>query len=246
MRALSTHDILRLWEQGRHQHPVDQALTLLALSETNMTWEELAALPIGARDARLLSLRALTFGQTLRISMACPECGERLEFTAKAADLQVSENMAADGRQARELTVDDTRLRFRLANSWDLAAAAQCRSLAEARRILAQRCVLQLERDGVRLDAEKLTEPLIMDLAARMTELDPQAELTFDLQCPACRYPWEATFDIVSFFWRELVAQAHRLLLEVAELARMYHWREADILAMSSRRRKAYLEMGSA
>ena len=37
--------------------------------------------------------------------------------------------------------------------------------------------------------------------------------------------------------------EATRLLGEVHTLARAYHWREAEILAMSSRRRQAYLEL---
>ena len=41
----------------------------------------------------------------------------------------------------------------------------------------------------------------------------------------------------------ELATQAKRLLREVHFLARAYGWREADILAMSARRRQAYLEM---
>jgi hypothetical protein len=50
-------------------------------------------------------------------------------------------------------------------------------------------------------------------------------------------------FDIVSFFWTELSAQAKRLLREVHTLARGYGWREADILAMSARRRQLYLDL---
>jgi len=45
------------------------------------------------------------------------------------------------------------------------------------------------------------------------------------------------------FFWAELAAEAKRLLREVDALARAYGWREADILALSSQRRHAYLEL---
>ncbi len=78
-----------------------------------------------------------------------------------------------------------------------------------------------------------------------MAEQDPQAEILLDVACPACGHAWQTLLDIVDFVWREVSAGATRLLEEVHTLARAYHWREADILALSSRRRQAYLEMAS-
>jgi hypothetical protein len=64
--------------------------------------------------------------------------------------------------------------------------------------------------------------------------------------CPSCGHVWQALLDIVDFLWKEVAAGAARLLDEVHTLARAYHWPEADILAMSSRRRQAYLELAMA
>ena len=69
--------------------------------------------------------------------------------------------------------------------------------------------------------------------------------LELALSCPSCRHQWQATFDIVSFFWSEINAWAHRSLQEVHTLALAYGWREADILAMSPWRRQFYLKMVS-
>jgi hypothetical protein len=66
-----------------------------------------------------------------------------------------------------------------------------------------------------------------------------------DFACPSCGHEWQSLFDIAAFFWAEIAAQARRLLREVHQLASAYGWREADILAMSARRRRAYLEMTS-
>ena len=76
-----------------------------------------------------------------------------------------------------------------------------------------------------------------------MARADPQADVTFSITCPACGHAWQAIFDIVSFFWREVNAWSYRLLYEVHLLASAYGWREADILAMSPWRRQCYLEM---
>jgi hypothetical protein len=76
-----------------------------------------------------------------------------------------------------------------------------------------------------------------------MADCDPQADVEIARTCSACGHQWQTSFDIVSFFWTEICAQAKRLLREVDILARVYGWREADILSMSAARRRAYLEM---
>jgi hypothetical protein len=76
-----------------------------------------------------------------------------------------------------------------------------------------------------------------------MAELDPQSDVELSLSCPNCGHAWRAPLDIASYFWSEVEAWAQRLLLEVHQLARGYGWSERDILAMSARRRRAYLEM---
>ena len=48
---------------------------------------------------------------------------------------------------------------------------------------------------------------------------------------------------MAEYLWKEVLIEARRLLREVNALARTYHWREADILALSPRRRQAYLEL---
>ena len=49
--------------------------------------------------------------------------------------------------------------------------------------------------------------------------------------------------DVAAFFWTELNAWAVRLLREIHALASAYGWREADILALSPKRRDLYLEL---
>ena len=78
-----------------------------------------------------------------------------------------------------------------------------------------------------------------------MAAHDPLAEVELALACPVCGHQWQLVFDVASFLWLRIEAQARRLLEEVHALARAYGWREADILAMSSGRRQAYLEMVS-
>jgi len=50
-------------------------------------------------------------------------------------------------------------------------------------------------------------------------------------------------FDIARYLWSEVHAWALRFLREVDLIARTYHWREEDILALTPTRRQAYLEL---
>ena len=242
MRPLSAHNLLRVWEVGENQHPLDRALTLLANACPELTWDDLAALSIGQRDGRLLRLREQTSGPQLNGLAECPRCSERLQFDVAVATLQVTAD-ADGGEEAWELATEDLALQFRVPNSRDLAAVVDCRDPAEAQNLLVQRCVLQASRDGMPVDSSALPVEAITKLAQRMAECDPQAEVLLDLCCPACDHAWQTLFDIVDFFWAELAAQAKRLLREVHTLARAYGWREADVLTMSARRRQFYLEM---
>jgi hypothetical protein len=244
MRPLSAYDLLRVWEVGEDQHPLDRALTLLAVACPEQTWDELAALSVGQRDARLLALREWTCGPRLNGFAECPRCAEGLEFEVAVADLRVAAELDAE-EEARELVIDGLALRFRLPNSRDLAAVLDCQDPAAVRSLLVQRCVLEANRDEAPVAGSELPAEAISRLARRMAECDPQAEVLLDLRCPACEHGWQALFDIVAFFWAELAAQARRLLREVHALSRAYGWREVDILGMSARRRQFYLEMAT-
>jgi T4 bacteriophage base plate protein len=239
MRPLSAQDILQLWETGQHQHPIDRALTLLFVAFPDKSLDELANLSIGQRDRCLLTLRELTFGSKLDGTADCPNCGERLEFAMSVADVQVESSLAAEFN----VTVEEFDLQVRLPTSRDLAAIAHCTELETARSLLAQRCLHQVNRGGETLEAIALPPAVLAQVSDRLAERDPQAEIWLDFSCPNCQHNWKLLFDIVTFFWTELSAQAKRLMREVHTLARFYGWREADILAMSSVRRQAYLEM---
>jgi len=237
MASISAQELLTVWERGRGLHPVDRALVLLAAAEPGTPGEALASLAVGERDARLLAVREQLFGPELDCLVDCVHCGERLEFSLSTADLRAQPDAVTPATEL-ELAYNGQRLRFRRLDSYDLATIAGCADPAEARRLLARRCLL--EPGGVDLTAE-----LIDLIAERLARCDPHAEILLTLVCPACGQDQQRLFDIATFVWAELVAQAQRLLREVDVLARRYGWREADILALSPARRQAYLELVS-
>ena len=249
MRPLSAYTIVRLWEWGLDRNLADRALALLVVALPDRSQDELASLPLGRRDALLLSLRERSLGPTLGSYSECPECGQGLEYTLQVSDLLVPAESLEGGPERREfeLISGGYSLRFRLPDSTDLLSVEQCENVNEARRLLAGRCLLQVTREGEEAapleSPDELPQQAINELAARMIECDPQAEVLLDLDCPACRHSWLVVFDIASFFWSEISALAKRLLREVHALARAYGWNESDILSMSDARRQFYLEL---
>jgi hypothetical protein len=249
MPALSSETLLRVWEIAQNQHPIDQALTILAAGYPGMSRDELALLSIGQRDARLLSLYEQTFGPHLIGAADCPNCHEWLEFELAISAIRLAAE-AGPAEPGYQMESEGYELRFRLPNSFDLAAiihqSRTAPSVATGRALLAQRCVERVVHRGQAVAVADLPAPVIAALAGQMAKLDPQAELVLQLSCPACSHAWSALLDIVVFLWDKISAQARRLLREVHTLARAYSWSEADILAMSAGRRQFYIDMVTA
>jgi hypothetical protein len=114
--------------------------------------------------------------------------------------------------------------------------------LAQGRTILLDRCI-NVSHTGKSLPGSSLPDNVVATIVEQMSCLDPQADVQLALACPACKYEWEAAFDIASFFWKELQSAGHKILREIHVLASAYGWSEAQILSMSGWRRQAYLAL---
>jgi hypothetical protein len=242
MRALTAAEILVVWERGAEQSAAERAVTMLAAACPEPA-DALARLPIGQRDARLLSLRERTLGPRLTSVSECPGCGQTLELELTTDDLRAEDGHSSDDGEPVIVHVDGFEARFRLPNTFDLLAAAEARDVAGARRLLIERCALSArDEGGAEVPASALGVELLSSAASHMSAADPQADVQLALTCPDCGHDWLAPFDIAVFFWTELQACARRLVLEIHELASTYGWSEASILAMSAVRREAYLD----
>jgi hypothetical protein len=239
---LTCGDILQAWELGEAQSAVERALSLLVCGYKEYSFAELAACSVGERDGLLLRLREQTFGAALRGFVECGACGETLVFSTTCAELRVA---PPEGGFVAELVFEDWKLRLRPLDSHDLAAAAALGEVQAARQELLTRCLLSAEHAGAPVAAAALPEEVGERISAALAEREPQAEVLLTLRCqnPGCQHQWEALFDIATYLWTEVAAAARRLFYEVDALARVYGWREADILAMSAARRRQYLSM---
>jgi hypothetical protein len=232
--ALGAAEILRTWERGAALHAIDRALLLCALAAPELERASLAALSLGERDGLLLRLHERTFGERVQAVVACPACRAPLEVAVTVAGLRVT----APGDAAPTVALADRQLRLRKLDSRDLAAIATVADAAAARR--------QLIARGIVGEPGTLSESDEALVAQRLGELDPQADLVFDLSCGECQERFTTQLDLGEYVWSELSLEARRLMSEVVTLARAFKWSEADILAMSPRRRQLYLELADA
>lgn len=240
--SLSGGELLKLWETGAHQHPLDRALTILAAVEPATSWEELAGLPCGRRDERLLVAYEANFGSAVEAQGECPECVGRVEFSLNVRDI-LSTSVGRDWSAASYVTSGSHIVTYRLPNSFDLAAIVEMTEIGEARLLLLERCLLSVTHEGVEVPVDLVPEGVIAQIVEQMATDDPLAEIDLALSCPACGTGWQLFFDIGSFMWCKVEAQTKRLLREIHILAAAYGWPEEDILRMAPARRQAYLEM---
>src|SRR5947209_4905647 len=107
MRTLSGQELLRIWEHGLGQHPVERALTMLSVAFPDVSRSELLALSVGQRDAYLLALREAAFGSQLTAFAQCQQCQERLEFSFDTADVRVGAASLETVGQVQRMHVED-------------------------------------------------------------------------------------------------------------------------------------------
>jgi hypothetical protein len=232
MHPLSSVTMLDVWERTRTQTPSRRALALLSAASPECTPEELAALPVGERDARLLTLREWAFGIQMRGLANCPRCSEAVELSLPADQMREMnpsqpEFMVCFGGEQFYARVPSTQ---------DLLAVEETPDAEIARDALLERCL-------VGRTLAELPPGAADAIVQQMAQCDPRANIELALECPACHHEWLALFNLVSFFWKEIEAWSRRTLAEVHALASAYGWTETEILALSPWRRQFYLEM---
>ena len=244
MRTPTPAQLLQVWERGGSASAAARGLLLLGCcGDAERSVAELAALPLGQRDALLLELRERLFGAAIDVVASCPQCAATVEAAFRCGDLRLASPDGEAPALEHDASVQDMRVRFRLPDSSDLIALEPCGDAGAAHALLLERCVLDAESAGEPRDVHGLSADLQAGIAQAMAQADPQADLQLAFRCPDCGLAWQPLFDVASFLWQELHAWALRMLREVDTLAQTYHWSEADILALSPRRRQAYLEL---
>lgn len=239
MSVFNAAALLAAWERGASQPPVQRALTLLATGWPDTSADDWAHATIGQRDGWLLTLREELFGSRLEAVAECPHCGEQLELTFSTQDIRA---VAPPFQESLRVTASGYEVTYRLPTSADLLEIAQS-AVASGHEMLLQRCVRAAQCGDADVDPAMLPTEVTAAVVEEMARADPQADVRIALTCPACQHGWSMTFDILAYLWSEIEDWTRRLLQEVHALASVYGWSERDILALSARRRRLYLEL---
>lgn len=225
--------LLDMWEQVESCPPAQRGLALLETADPH-------EMTIGQAEERLLALHETMFGPRINGFARCPSCGEALELTINIAELRAT---VAEALPEHSLRHKQYEVHYRPLTMDDLAAASGCNNVAAAREVLFQRAIVSAMRGGQSIQPAKLPKGVAARLAQCLAESDPWAESLLNLHCPECGHEWTVLLDIAAFLWTALRGRAQQLLYDVHVLAAAYGWRESDILAMSPRRREAYLTL---
>lgn len=242
--APTAEELLALWERAA-------AHAAAPLERDDALLHALPDAPprsLGARHAALLGLRARLFGQVQPLRCHCPHCGEASEFSIDCDALAQALLPATDALQPQLLEAHGWHIEFRLPDAADLRAASGLATDDDGFvQVLMQRCISHCAHDnGATCPPQELPAPVAEALSQRMEALEPGANVTFELDCPACTQTWHASMDVGGVLWSELQTRAERLLLDVDALARAYGWSETEVLALSPVRRAAYLQLAGA
>lgn len=239
MPALTDGELLDTWERSSGLGHAMRAATWASALSTDLTMESAFGMPIGRRDASLIGIRRELFGASLAATVRCPRCHETVEFDL---DLRaILPDASAAPSELVDVAVDDWRVVARLPTSADLVAIASDPTPLS----LLERCTARVERGGQPHSFRPLPPAVIAAVEEALAAADPAADIALTLDCAACGNTWDEAFDIVAFLGAELDAWARGTLREIAALGRAYGWTERDSLALTSARRRTYIELAA-
>jgi hypothetical protein len=202
-------------------------------------------LTVGDRVALMLHLRRLTFGDKIQCTIVCPACKEAMSLDTPASNLiqppilqPKSEYIVNTDNNfvltLRPITGADQESLFEKKD--DDLDDLQSHNQTE---MLIRSCITSSDPPL----PDNLTDDFLGMASSKLEELDPQANLIFDICCPVCQHSFQASFNTEDYIFQEIYANHKQLEREVHWLAFNYHWSEDSILSLPIKKRKRYVEL---
>jgi hypothetical protein len=241
--ALAAGEILDLADAVQGTDVVAHGRMLLAAARPEWSGPMLDQVAIGDRDACVLALRCATFGDRVEGRTFCPQCGTQLAIETDA-DVLTGAPAPSEGAVSApfEFASGSYTATVQSPDGAALARAAATGDRELARLELVGGCV-RSTHDGEEVVAvADLPTDVVAAIGDAIVDHDPQAEVRLALTCAACGHQWMCLFDSVAFLIAELENLAAHLVEDVHTLAVAYGWSEDQVLALSSRRRRRYVE----
>ncbi len=249
VRAVGDEDQAFLLDTAQRLSPAQRANLLLERCLEPAVRHVVPELTVGDREALLLQLRSLTLGDRLECLVSCPDerCGAVMQVDLDVHDvlLPAYDEPRPEHQLAMDQGDETVLVRFRVPVSADLdriGDLALTDAEAAATTLLAS-CVSEVRVDGSLAPLGTVGDDVVAEVERQIAELDPQAEIELELECPDCGLAFAVLLDAGTFLLQELDEQAGQLLADVHALALNYHWSEHEILSLSRDRRARYLDL---
>lgn len=177
---------------------------------------------IGDRDRIVWSLRPSINDQPAEGLWTCASCGQEMEVSFPD-DFKIPELKDP----VSHVSWEGQDYEIRLPKLSDLEQA-------QAEAVLFSPTRLNADAPWDNPEFQKAAE-------AALDTADPGMFVTFQTDCDACGATQENVLNVVDFVWAELNQFGQRATSEILFLAERLGWSEADILAMSAKRRARYV-----
>ena len=206
---------------------------------------------INDREFLMWKLRELTLGNSVRAMIVCgdPKCAQSMDIAINLDDVVPAAKPV--NRHVFKLDVSEEEklfaIEFRLPTGADQEACAEFLrdNPAPAINHLLARIILRIN-DNCSIDEQTidaLPPRVLSELERRIEELAPLVSIDFEAACVECERPLVSHLDLTSFFLKELQHNRRVLEREVHFIAWHYHWPEREILALTRRKRRRYIEL---
>jgi len=225
---LGARQLIELSERATELSPARWALALLRRAFPDAAEESLLALPVGVGERLMLRIRADLRPGPLQAEPVCDDCGATYELTLKPEEIGLGGRGPWPEPGFRTVEISGREVRIRAVALVDLLEVEAIAEPEEAARLLASR----VQESACDLPAEVL--------AAALESLDPGADVWLTAGCPECGAEQSVAFDAARFVALELKQLSRQLMQDVVDIARVFHWSEADILALPEQRRAYY------
>ena len=203
---------------------------------------------INDREFLMLKLRELTLGKNLKAEIVCRElkCAQSMDIALNLDDL--TPNAKPVDRRVFKFEMEEAgfAIEFRLPTGADQEACAGfgVDSEAAVNRLLA-RIVLRVN-ENCSVDEQtiaNLPPRVLRELERRIEELEPLSSIDLEAVCVECGRSLVSHLDLTSFFLDELQQNRRLLEREVHFIAWHYHWPEKEILSLTRRKRRRYIDL---
>jgi hypothetical protein len=214
--------------------------TLLAacaaqVAEAGWPW----ALTLAERIGALVNIVLQTEGgDSIALSLRCPDCAEALELAVPCAVL-LREAQRNHAEPHVDVALDASRsLRLRRPTAADQRAwrADTYGSEEEAAAAILRSLVVSGAADAAALAAGDLQQ-----VSDAMEAFDPLASFQVSTVCPRCGAQATVPVDLEAALLARLRAHQGALLVQVHRLASAYGWTEEQVLSIPPHRREQYL-----